>query len=128
MNKKVHKQLLFSVFALMVFPQVWGQTAPVVIKQDSLITRALALKKEVNSETFANQLYRIQLYYGAYDQATEIMERVQEYYPDLEASMNFETPNYKVQVGPFKNYLEALEQLTMLKEVFREAFLLEPKS
>ena len=56
MNKKVHKQLLFSVFALMVFPQVWGQTAPVVIKQDSLITRALALKKEVNSETFANQL------------------------------------------------------------------------
>ncbi|MEL0263500.1 MAG: SPOR domain-containing protein [Flavobacteriaceae bacterium] len=112
----------------MVFPQVWGQTAPVVIKQDSLITRALALKKEVNSETFANQLYRIQLYYGAYDQATEIMERVQESYPDLEASMNFETPNYKVQVGPFKNYVEALEQLTMLKEVFREAFLLEPKS
>ena len=124
----MYKQLLFSVFALMVFPQVWGQTAPVVIKQDSLITRALALKKEVNSETFANQLYRIQLYYGAYDQATEIMQRVQASYPDLEASMNFETPNYKVQVGPFKNYLEALEQLTMLKEVFREAFLLEPKS
>jgi hypothetical protein len=128
MKRKATKWLLFVLISVTTSDVIWGQEALVEVKQDSLISKALMLKIEANREQFSNEFYMIQLYYGTYDQATEIMEEVQELDPELEVKMSFETPNYKVQVGPFKKYLDALEQLNILKKTFREAFLLEPKT
>ncbi len=128
MKRKATKWLLYVLISVTTSDVIWGQEALVEVKQDSLISKALMLKIEANREQFANEFYMIQLYYGTYDQATEIMEEVQELDPELEVKMSFETPNYKVQVGPFKKYLDALEQLNILKKTFREAFLLEPKT
>lgn len=116
-----------SILGLFVLGQMNAQEQPLIIKQDSTITQALNLKIEANKEQFANEVYSIQLYYGKYDRAQEIIEAMKTAFPTLTPEISFETPNYKVQVGPFEAYLDALEELKRLKAVYREAFILQPK-
>ena len=120
-------RVCYSVFCLFILGQMNAQEQPLVIKQDSTITQVLNLKIEANKEQFANEVYSIQLYYGKYDRAQEIIDAMKTAFPTLSPEIGFETPNYKVQVGPFEAYLDALEELKRLKAVYREAFILQPK-
>lgn len=104
-----------------------GQNNGVILIQDSLITKAFDLKIKANKEVYDQYEFRIQLYYGVYEKAKKIMESVRNLDPNLKPNLSFETPNYKVQVGPFKKRAEAVSQLRRLKNHYKEAFLLEPK-
>lgn len=120
-------RFVFGGFALLYLTHLSAQEPQVVIQQDSSIVKALQLKIEVNKEQFANEVYSIQLFYGKHDAAEEIMTSVAENFPELSPVISFETPNYKVQVGPFEAYLNALEELKRLKAIYKEAFILQPK-
>jgi hypothetical protein len=50
-----------------------------------------------------------------------------ETFPDWEVNLSFETPNYKVQVGRYKDYYMGLDKLNEVKKVYPAAFLLEIK-
>ena len=49
-------------------------------------------------------------------------------FPDWEIDLSFETPNYKVQVGRYKNYYNGLKKLKEVKQLYPAAFLLEIKN
>ncbi|MGC6421544.1 MAG: SPOR domain-containing protein [Flavobacteriaceae bacterium] len=118
----------FFIFFLVGLPSLaQGQSDSVEIIQDSLIDKAFAIKIAANKEMYDQYYFRIQLFYGNYDKAQEIMKSVQRIAPDLEPQLSFETPNYKVQLGPFKKRSIAIARLQELKLHYREAFLLEPK-
>ena len=105
MKRKATKWLLFVLISVTTPDVIWGQEALVEVKQDSLISKALMLKIEANREQFANEFYMIQLYYGTYDQATEIMEEVQELDPELEVKMSLKHPIIRCKLGLSKNTL-----------------------
>jgi hypothetical protein len=42
--------------------------------------------------------------------------------------LSFETPNYKVRVGNFKEYLKASEELEFIRKMYPSAFLLKPNN
>ena len=71
--------------------------------------------------------YTIQLYYGNYLIAKEILDEFKTIYPDWKSIIIFETPNYKVQVGNFKNYYISLGKLNEIKKKYPSAFLLRLK-
>ena len=84
-------------------------------------------KKEIDSEEYESNYYTIQLYYGNYLVAKEILDEFKTNYPEWKASIIFETPNYKVQVGNFKNYYVSLNKLSQIKKKYPSAFLLKLK-
>ena len=47
----------------------------------------------------------LQLYYGNLDIASKILKKTKETFPHIPVELNFETPNYKVQAGYFKDKL-----------------------
>jgi hypothetical protein len=112
---------------LLTLPKLSAQSATVLIEQDSTVTKLMATKIEIDNENYSSKFYTIQLFYGDNKLAQELFENFKQSFPDWEAELSFETPNYKVQVGRFKDYYFGLNKLKEIKRVYPAAFLLEIK-
>lgn len=97
------------------------ETSPAV---KTLIKR----KIEINKSVFKNQYFAIQLYYGNNTAANRILNEFKLNFPQWEAELSFETPNYKVRVGRFKDLNIASQKLEEIRKVYPSAFLLEPNN
>ncbi|MEL0225820.1 MAG: hypothetical protein VW912_04010 [Flavobacteriaceae bacterium] len=97
------------------------ETSPAV---KTLIER----KIQINKAVFENQYYAIQLYYGNNTAANRILKEFKVNFPEWEAELSFETPNYKVRVGRFKDLNIASQKLEEIRKVYPSAFLLEPNN
>jgi len=118
----------WAVFLCMLSINIMAQETLVKIEQDVLIEKLMVLKKKIDSEAYASQFFTIQLYYGKFEVAERIIAVFKENYPEWDADLSFETPNYKVQVGRFKQYYNALDKLNEIKIVYPGAFLLTLKN
>ena len=110
--------LLFSMLKLT------AQTATVKIEQDSTIAKLMATKIEFDSKNYASNFYTIQLYYGDNKRAQELHDDFKNKFPDWEIDLSFETPNYKVQVGRYKNYYNGLKNSWKLSNCILRPFYL----
>ena len=102
--------------------------ASVKVEQDSTITKLMATKIEIDFQDYSSTFYTIQLFYGDNKLAQELFENFKQSFPDWEITLSFETPNYKVQVGRFKDYYFGQKKLKEIKKVYPEAFLLKIKN
>ena len=127
MTKPIYKWLFTIILILLSVSELMAQADSVMIQQDSTITRLLATKKNIDTEHYSSKFYTIQLFYGDNKMAEELYENLKRDFPDWEVDLSFETPNYKVQVGRFKDYYFALDKLKETKKVYPAAFLLEIK-
>ena len=98
------------------------------IDQDSLVSKIIELKIKINEEVYASQFYSIQLYYGSYETAKIIESDTKKRFPDESVRLTFETPNYKVQMGPYRGFRKTNDLLKSLKKIYPSAFLIEPKN
>ena len=120
--------LFFLLLSGGIASQVFGQDTLVQINQDSKIEQLVVIKKELNSERYNSQYFAIQLYYGNYTAAQNISQAFSEKFEEIETSLVFETPNYKVRVGRFKDINKANMLLEVIKKIYPGAFLLEPNN
>ena len=127
MTKPEIYRICRTIFVLLTLPKLSAQSATIKIEQDSAITKLMATKIEIDTENYSSKFYTIQLFYGDNKRAQELFENFKQSFPDWEAELSFETPNYKVQVGRFKNYYFGLNKLKEIKRVYPAAFLLEIK-
>ena len=93
------------------------------LKIDSLLNK----KIELDRKRYKNEYFTLQLYNGNLTTAKNTLEIVQEKFPDIPAELSFETPNYKVHAGYFKNKIKGLKTLDTVKKKFPSAFLLKKK-
>ncbi len=118
--------LLISMLVLFSSKELQAQQATITIQQDEKISELLDLKKDLEKENKLSSNYTIQLYYGELGQANAIMRRYRARFGSWPASIEYETPNYKVWVGNFSERLEADRALMQIKEHFSSAFILKP--
>ena len=128
MRKSIVYSIYITIFLLLYLPKLNAQLPSVKVEQDSTITKLMASKIEVDFEDYSSRFYTIQLFYGDNKRAQELFENFKQNFPDWEIKLSFETPNYKVQVGRFKDYYFGLKKLKEIKKVFPEAFLLKMKN
>lgn len=114
--------LIFSISSLS-----FSQTAELNVKQDPRLDSLLNKKIALDRERYANEYFTLQLYYGNLETATETLENAKEAYPNIPVELSFETPNYKVQAGRFKDKILGLKTLDTVKRDFPSAFLLTRK-
>lgn len=116
--------LFFAVFSSTVSAQDFTSK----IQTSEAVQRLVDRKIEINQSVFEQQYYAIQLYYGNYTAAERILEEFSASFPLWETELSFETPNYKVRVGRFKNLNLANQKLEEIRKVYPSAFLLEPNN
>ena len=122
--KKLTWNPLFLVLFTLNSVFSFGQSTNLIVKQDPRIDSLLAIKIELDRARFANSYFTLQLYYGDLKTAEVLLDSAKNTYPHLPVELSFETPNYKVQAGRFKDKIRGLKTLDTVKRNFPSAFLL----
>ena len=117
-------------FSILIFncSTIFGQSENLDIEMDEDIEKLLSLKILINKNKYEKNYYAIQLYNGNYEKAKEIQSGFIKKFPEWESKLSFETPNYKVRVGNFKEFLEASKKLDFIRKLYPSAFLLRPNN
>tara|TARA_X000000950_G_scaffold87287_1_gene109981 strand:- start:507 stop:893 length:387 start_codon:yes stop_codon:yes gene_type:complete len=126
-NFKIFNRLILS-FSLINCALTYAQSENLIVTEDSLISKLMSVKKEIDRDSYESQFFTIQLYYGNFIEAEKVFEKFKENFPEWKAELSFETPNYKVQVGNYKDYYFGMSKLREIKSTYPSAFLLEIKN
>ncbi len=126
---KIHfsfKLIIISILIVFYSEITFSQKATVTINEDGRITQLLELKKILEEENKLTDGYTIQLYYGEKSKANSVISRYRNRYGSWPASIEYETPNYKVWVGNFSSRLDADRAKIEIQKFFPSAFILLP--
>lgn len=120
--RKIFLTAAFALFSLLSF----SQQATLTINEDPILSQMLKTQKEMEKENKFSIGYTIQLYYGELNKANDIIKKYRSDFSDWPASLEYETPNYKVWAGNFSSRIEAERALIQIQRKFSSAFILKP--
>ncbi len=124
----IYKLVIVSILFTFLSKDSLAQQGEVTINQDPKIPNLLALKKNLEKDNKLSNGYTIQLYYGELTKANTILKRYRGLYGTWPASIEYETPNYKVWVGNYSDRLDADRALIEIQKGFPSAFILKPQN
>ena len=124
--QNIFKGLVFTIFTAVFSFSITAQTATVTVNQDEKIPQLLELKKDMEQDNELTDGYTIQLYYGSLNRANSVIQNYRNKYAEWPASIEYETPNYKVWVGNYTSRIEADRALLEIHRNFPTAFILQP--
>lgn len=104
-----------------------AQQGNVTINQDKKIATLVEVKKEMNKNETSSDRYIIQIYSGNRGTAESSQRDFNSSFADWKATLQYETPNFKVWAGNFRTRLEADRALKQVKSKFPNAFIFKPK-
>ena len=124
--KSHHVPFLFAATCLFLASTI-NTNAQSSIEADPLLNELIVLKSKMIENNELNERYKIQLFYGAdLNEANKIKQSFQQKYKEWPSDIVFETPNYKVWIGDFRNKLEAERAFIELKKDFKSAIIFKP--
>ncbi|GAB2764763.1 SPOR domain-containing protein [Salinimicrobium soli] len=126
MNRK-RKFILTASFLIGFVGISVAQQGQVRIEQDEIIPELLEKKTEMVKEGRLGDRYRIQLFSGDNNEASKVIKEYRSLYAQWPSTIVYETPNYKVWIGNFRNSLEADRALMEIKKSFPAAFRFKPE-
>ena len=103
-----------------------AQTQNGNVSQDSKFEQLLNEKRKINASLTINDSYKIQIFNGNSDKAKQTLADFKQNFSDIDATIVFNTPNYKVWVGNFKTRIEAERNLIEIKKVYNIVNLIKP--
>jgi len=98
--------------------------ATVRIESSAHIDEMLAQKKDYNKTLEKFEGFKIQIYYGSEKQCYKEKEDFASLYPDIDTSIIFSTPQWKLQIGNYKTRLEADHAMVNIKKEYPGAIVL----
>jgi len=123
----IQKTILLGIALVAFSAFAKAQTGQTTISQDPKIEELIALKSAMSVEGKLNDRYKIQLYSGNLNQANAILKRYLNRIGTWKSTIKYETPNYKVWIGNYRNRLEADRALIKIKKEFNSAFIFKPE-
>lgn len=128
MNLQTYSKIFIaSILITFLCNKSFAQNGSLTVNTDPKITELLELKKDMEKENKLSDGYTIQLYYGELDKANQILRKYRGSYGNWPASIEYETPNYKVWAGNFASRIEAERALIAIQKSFSSAFILKPE-
>ncbi|WP_439133068.1 SPOR domain-containing protein [Polaribacter sp.] len=91
-------------------------SAQSITKTDPKIKRLIEKKRAFNASYGYG--YRIQIYYGNETKAKTVLNKFKLDFPEVYTKLDYDKPDWKVQVGNYKTKLEADKALLTLSEEF----------
>jgi uncharacterized protein YxjI len=103
-----------------------AQEGNVSVNQDTRIEQLLKEKRKINPSITVNDRYKIQIFYGDNDKARKTLTDFRKDFRELDGTIVFESPTYKVWVGNFKSKIDAERKLLDVKKKYPHALLIKP--
>ena len=118
------KTKVFIVILIGLATQVSAQDAQINIQQDPKINELVKLYTNVHANT---GFYQIQVGFGNFKKAQDLLDQVEIDFPTWYSKIEFESPTYRVRLGRFKTKLEAERKYLEVRKKYPDAMLLKPK-
>jgi len=96
-----------------------------VIYNDTLTQKLFQIKKDYSKRIFESTYYTIQIYFGDLKNADSILIDFQENYEGVKSELIFETPNYKVRIGEYKDINVASQKLEGIRKTYPGSFIIK---
>ena len=92
---------------------------------DTITKKFYDLKKDYSKRIFESTFYTIQIYFGDLKKADSILEDFRENYQEIKSNLIFETPNYKVRIGEYKDINVASQKLEEIRRIYPSSFIIK---
>lgn len=103
-----------------------AQDQNLIVNQDPKFEQLLNDKRKINTSINTNDTYKIQIFSGKSDEAKKTLSDFKREYSNIDGTIIFNTPNYKVMVGNFRTRIEAERNLADIKKRYKSVFLIKP--
>ena len=105
---------------------LYAQEEKTTLTEDPKFEQMLAEKRRINTSITINDRYKIQVYNGDSETAKKTLGDFTREYKNLDGTIVFSTPAYKVWVGNFRSRIEAERNLAELRKKYPNALLIKP--
>ena len=99
------------------------------VRQDPRITDLLVRHSQINQRKRGIDGYRLEIYFNsdskAREHAVKIRNEFNLVFPNIPSYMLFQTPNFKVRIGDFRNKSEALKTKAYIASKYPNAFIVK---
>lgn len=99
------------------------------IRQDPRITDLLIRQVQINQRRHGTDGFRLEIYFNSDKKAREQAVRVRNdfnlVFPNIPSYLLFQTPNFKVRIGDFRNKSEALKTKAYIESKYPNAFIVK---
>jgi hypothetical protein len=120
------KIFLSSLLLVALTPIMKAQEQNISINQDPKFEQLLNEKRKINTSLTVNDCYKIQIYNGGSENAKKTLNEFRQEFSNIDATIVFNTPNYKVWVGNFRTRIEAERNLANIKDRYKNVLLIKP--
>ena len=103
-----------------------AQEGNVSVSQDARFEQLLKEKRKINPSITVNDRYKVQIFYGDNSSARKTLTDFKRDFKNLDGTIIFESPTYKVWVGNFKSKIDAEKRLIDIKKKYPYALLIKP--
>ena len=120
------KALIISTTFCIATCSLHAQDRNININQDPKFEQLLNEKRKINTSIAINDYYKIQIYSGDSEKAKKTLSDFKQEFENIDGTIIFNTPNYKVWVGNFKTRIEAEKNLIPIKKKYKNVLLIKP--
>ncbi|MCC9072961.1 SPOR domain-containing protein [Flavobacterium sp. F-65] len=120
------KKALYTLLLLISAYNINAQDQNITLNQDPKFEQLLNEKRKINASISVNDSYKIQIFSGKSDEAKKTLSDFKQEFKNIDGTIIFNTPNYKVLVGNFKSKIEAERNLIEIKRRYKNVFLIKP--
>ncbi len=103
-----------------------AQEQKTTLNQDQKFEQLLNEKRKINTSLNVNETYKIQIFNGGNENAKKELNTFKQYFSEIDATIVFNTPNYKVWVGNYKTRIEAEKNLLDIRKKYKNCLLIKP--
>ncbi|QOG02564.1 SPOR domain-containing protein [Flavobacterium sp. MDT1-60] len=120
------KRVFLTLTMLTLAYNINAQDQNLTLNQDPKFDQLLNDKRKINTSISTNDTYKIQIFSGKSDEAKKTLSDFKRENSNIDGTIIFNTPNYKVIVGNFKTRIEAERNLAEIKKRYKLVFLIKP--
>lgn len=104
-----------------------AQQSNIQVVQDSKFETLLNEKRKLFASTLYDDKFKIQIFNGSTDEARKVLNTFRQEFPNIESTLVFNTPSYKVIAGNFKSRIAAEYELINVRKFYKNAILIRPR-
>ncbi|MBZ4041771.1 SPOR domain-containing protein [Flavobacterium hibisci] len=120
------KKILLLLPMLTLTLNINAQDQNITLNQDPKFEQLLNDKRKINTSISTNDTYKIQIFSGKSEEAKKTLSNFKREFNNIDGTIIFNTPNYKVVVGNFKTRIEAERNLEEIRKKYKSVFLIKP--
>ncbi len=127
-NLSKHNLLYFFIISSFFCLSSRAQDGKTNISVDPKIDQLLKEKRKLNTGLFLNEAYKIQIFYGNSEESKKKLQEFKREFKDLDGTIIFNSPNYKVWIGNFKTRIEVERAMLDIKKKHPTALIIKPSN